>query len=157
MRKIGNQAGFTIIEVMLVVMIIGVLAAIVLPSIRVETARVKMSEALLATGPCKSRISEIYLSGGDDLPFAHEWGCEITSNVSTYVDAVDTDDVGAVLVTLHGFNDGRIDVHVITLVPLDNAGNIPSTPGTQIARWRCGSPADGTDVPPKYLPSSCRG
>ena len=156
MRKSRSQGGFTIIEVLIVIMIIGVLAALVLPSVRLNTARVKVSEALIAAGPCKSMVSEIYISGGDP-PSPGNWGCEITANASTYVDSVGTDDVGTIIVSLRGFNDLRLDFHVLTLAPLDNTGNLPSGTGSQIRRWRCGSLVDGTDVPAQFLPSTCKG
>lgn len=152
-----KQSGFTIIEVMLVTMIIGVLAALVLPSIRVETARVKMSEALLAFGTCRNMVTEMYNSGGDP-PGAGNWGCEsvIGTPVSTYVDSVTTEDDGMIKVSLRGFNDLRIDTHDLTLTPLDNTGT-RAVAGSIVRRWRCGSVADGTTVPAKYLPGTCRG
>jgi len=157
MRKIGKQAGFTIIEVLIIMMIIGVLAALVLPAVRVNAARAKMSEALMAAGPCKSIVSEVYISGGDP-PAPGAWGCEIAGGASTYVDTVTiADDFGTIEVSLRGFNDLRIDFHNLTLAPLDNTGNLPSDTGIQVRRWRCGAPVDGTDVPPQFLPGSCRG
>ncbi|MGB7587639.1 MAG: pilin [Solirubrobacterales bacterium] len=156
MPRVNRQAGFTIIEVMIVTMIIGVLAALVLPSIRLNTARVKLSEALLASAPCRNMVSELYVSGGDP-PGPNSWGCEVTSNASTYVDSVTTDDLGMITVSLRGFNDLRIDFHDLTLMPLDNTGSPPSGAGSQIRRWRCGSPVDGTSVPSQFLPNSCRG
>jgi type IV pilus assembly protein PilA len=157
MRRTSRQAGFTIIEVMLVTMIIGVLAALVLPSIRVETARVKMSEALLAFGTCRNMVSELYNAGGDP-PGAGNWGCEsdVGTPVSVYVDSVTTEDDGLVKVSLRGFNDLRIDFHDLTLTPLDNTGT-RAVAGSIVRRWRCGSVADGTTVPPQYLPGTCRG
>jgi type IV pilus assembly protein PilA len=150
-----NQSGFTIIEVMLVTMIIGVLAALVLPSIRVETARVKMSDALVAIGACRTMITELYNSGSDS-PGAGNWGCERTGGVTTYVDSITTEDDGLIKVSLRGFNDLRIDTHDLTMTPLDNTGS-RAVDGSIVRRWRCGSVADGTTVPAKYLPSSCRG
>jgi type IV pilus assembly protein PilA len=157
MRGTSKQAGFTIIEVMLVTMIIGILAALVLPSIRVETARVKMSEALLAFGTCRNQITELYNSGGEP-PGAGNWACESTIGqpVSTYVDSVTTTNEGIIKVSLRGFNDLRIDNHDLTLAPLDNTGNL-AVEGSIVRRWRCGSIVDRTDVPPKYLPGTCRG
>jgi type IV pilus assembly protein PilA len=157
MATVRNQSGFTIIEVMLVTMIIGVLAAMVLPSIRVETARVKMSEALLAFGTCRNMVTEMYNSGGDS-PGAGNWGCEsaVGTPVSVYVDSVTTEEDGMIKVSLRGFNDLRIDTHDLTLTPLDNTGT-RAVPGVLVRRWRCGSVADGTTVPAKYLPGSCRG
>ena len=157
MRTAGRQGGFTIIEVMIVVMIIGVLASIVLPAIRNYTARAKMSEAILAFAPCRLMITEGYLSGGDP-PTEGNWGCEITSNASKYVDSISTKDPGPVVkVSLRGFSDLRIDTMDLTLMPLDNTGSPPSGPGSAVRTWRCGSAADGTQVPPQYLPASCRG
>ena len=150
-----SQAGFTIVEVMIVVMIMGVLASLVLPSIRANTVRVKMSEALLAFGPCRNMITETYLGGGD-IPDANNWGCE-TTNVSVYVDSVTTGPLGQIIVGLRGFGDLRIDFHDITLAPLDNTGSLPTGNGAPIRRWRCGSVLDGTNVSPQFLPGSCRG
>jgi len=155
-RTNSKQAGFTIVELMIVMMIIGVLAAIVLPGIRSNAIRARMSEAILALSPCKNVITELYNSGGDP-PGAGNWGCE-ASDVSIYVDTVTTDDVGAIKASLRGFNDLRIDFHNLTLAPLDNTGTFPA-PGGLVRTWRCGSPTDfgGTDVPPQFLPGSCRG
>jgi len=150
-----TNAGFTIIEVMGVIMIMGVLAALVLPTIRVNTVRVKMSEVLIQLSSCRNMISEVYISAGDP-PLAGEWGCEVTSGASTYVDSITTNGLGKITASLRGFVDGRLDTKNLTLMPLDNTGSAPGI-GSAVRRWRCGLPADGTDVPPQYLPSSCRG
>ena len=157
MRTASRQGGYTIIELMIVVMVIGVLASIVLPAIRSYTARAKMSEALLAFAPCRNAITEVYLSGGDP-PTPGNWGCEITTDASQYVDTIQTSDEGVIKASLRGFNDGRIDTHDLTLAPLDSTGALP-VPGGLVRTWRCGSPTDwtGTNVPSQYLPGSCRG
>ena len=153
----SRQAGFTIVELMIVIMVIGVLAAIVLPNVRTNAARARMSEAILALTPCKNAVAELYNSGGDP-PGAGNWGCEITSNASKYVDSISTKDPGPVIkVSLRGFSDLRIDTMDLTLMPLDNTGSPPSGPGSAVRTWRCGSAADGTQVPAQYLPASCRG
>jgi type IV pilus assembly protein PilA len=158
MRRVNRQAGFTIVEVMIVCMIIGVLASIVLPGIRSNAIRARLSEAILALATCKNAVTELYQSGGDP-PGAGNWGCE-ASNVSIYVDTVSVDDVGVIKASLRGFNDLRIDFHDITLAPLDNTGNLPAGGGSPIRSWRCGSPLDigtGSPVPSQFLPGSCRG
>ena len=160
MRRTNNrQGGFTIVELMIVIMIIGVLAAIVLPGIRSNAIRARMSEAILALSPCKNAVTELYNSGGDP-PGAGNWGCEIGTDASQYVDSISTDDVGVIKASLRGFNDLRIDFHNLTLAPIDNTGNLPA-PGGLVRSWRCGSPSPtdfgGTDVPAQYLPGSCRG
>ncbi|MGC2519144.1 MAG: pilin [Burkholderiales bacterium] len=155
MRKTNSQAGFTLIEVMLVVMIIGVLAAIVLPSFRLDAARAKVSEAVLAFGPCKDAVSEGYITGG---PLPTVWGCESSGRVSQYVGSVTVDPNGVITVGLQGFNDLRLDTFDITMVPEDNTGRAltQDDSGNGVTRWRCGSPP-GTTLDPKYLPASCRG
>ncbi len=153
----NNQGGFTIIEVMLVTVIIGVLAALVLPSIQQNAAQAKMSEAILAFGPCKNAVTEVYLSTGQSAGEADGWGCESDTQVSTYVGAIHTTPEGIIRVDINGVHDLRLDHHSITLEPLDSTGALMSDGIGAVNRWRCGNPAAGTDLPLKYLPSSCRG
>ena len=157
MRRTHNrQAGFTIVELMIVVMVIGVLAALVLPGVRANAIRARMSEAILALSPCKNAVTELYNSGGDP-PGPGNWGCE-ASDVSAYVDNITTNDFGVIKASLRGF-DLRINTKDLTLAPLDSTGNVPSGGGSTVSTWRCGSPTDwtGTTVPAQFLPSSCRG
>jgi type IV pilus assembly protein PilA len=151
-----RQAGFTIVEVMIIVTIIGVLAALTLPSIRSNAVRVKMAEALLAFTPCRAAVTEIY-EGGGDPPADGVWGCEVAQDASQYVDQVKVDEFGKITISLHGFGDPRLDTMDLTMQPLDNTGNIPSGNGAPVRRWRCGSAVDGTQVAIQYLPSTCRG
>lgn len=157
MRRYGKESGFTIVEIMIIVTIIGILVALVLPNMRSSATRARMSEAMLAFGPCRALVTEVYAAAPDTLPAPGEWGCEVASNASQYVDTITTGPDGKITASLHGFGDLRINTHDLTLQPLDNTGNPPSANGTPVTRWRCGSPTDGTDVPAQYLPSSCRG
>jgi prepilin-type N-terminal cleavage/methylation domain-containing protein len=158
MRRTNHQAGFTIIELMGVIMIMGILTGLVLPIIRVEIARVKLSEAIMAFGTCRNMITEVYISGSDPPLPGEEWDCESKVDASRYVLKVIVKDAGKITVILQGFKDGRFDSKELTLMPLDNTGTpLDGSPGIAVRRWRCGSILDGTDVPLKYLPSSCRG
>jgi type IV pilus assembly protein PilA len=156
MRRTNNEAGFTIVELMGVIMIMGLLTALVLPTVRANAVRAKMSEAIMAFGPCRNLITEVYLSGGSS-PGAGEWGCEIDRDASQYVDMVTTELSGKIRVTLRGFGDLRIDTMDLTLMPLDNAGAPMDGAEGTVRSWRCGSALDNTTVPVQYLPSSCRG
>jgi type IV pilus assembly protein PilA len=153
-----RSQGFTLIEVMIVVAVIGIIASIAMPAFRNYVARAKVSEALLLLTNCRNQIQEVYLSGSD-LPGADNWGCEAT-NPSKYVASVSTSENGIVVVKLgNQVNDLRLSQFDITLAPLDGAGQVMDEDdlGTPVRRWRCGSPTDGTDLKRDFLPASCSG
>jgi type IV pilus assembly protein PilA len=154
----GKQSGFTLIEVMIVVAIIGIIASVAMPSMRNYAARAKVTEALMLLNNCRNQIQEVYTSGSD-LPGADNWGCEAT-NPSKYVASVSTTDNGVVKVRLgNQVGDLRLAQFDITLAPLNGAGQPMDEDdlGTPVRRWRCGSTVDGTDLKRDFLPSSCSG
>jgi type IV pilus assembly protein PilA len=162
MTRRRAQSGFTFVELMAVVVIMGILAVMIMPNIKNYQARAKVSEAIIALTNCRTTVSEIYVAGGD-LPTALTggWGCEGTAK-SKYVDALEVDDNGIIKVLTSGaMGDLRIAVKYISLAPLARSGSVMSADdsGNAVFRWRCGSPLDGTDadLDIMFLPSSCRG
>jgi type IV pilus assembly protein PilA len=153
--KRSIQQGFTLIELMIVVAIIGILAAVALPAYQDYTKRAKVSEVILAASACRTTITEVYqTANAGAAPGAGGWGCENAAAQSKYVASVATDANGIVTVTAQGTGDATIDTKTVTLTPQTAAGvalTIASIP-VQIYQWKC---QPGT-MAAKFLPGSCR-
>lgn len=135
------QQGFTLIELMIVVAIIGILAAVALPAYQDYTKKAKVSEVILAASTCRTAITEAVQTAGSVLPSGGNWGCESTSSTSKYVASIETNNDGAIRVTAQNLDDA--DGTVILVPTIEN---------NLVREWQCGP---GT-MPGKFLPGSCK-
>ena len=132
------QQGFTLIELMIVVAIIGILAAVALPAYQDYTVRAKLSEVVLAASGLKTNVAEWYQSKGT-LP---NNGSLTSDTSSKYVKSVKWD--GAkITAEARAFNNAKVDAKFIYL-------NAATLSNGQI-NWTCTSTVDA-----KYLPASCK-
>jgi type IV pilus assembly protein PilA len=153
-----SQSGFTLVELMIVVAIIGILAAVALPAFQNYSKRAKLAEVLLAASGCRTVVTEVYQAAGQASVAANAWGCESSTPSSRYVRSVATDENGRVTVTAQRIS-ADVDGKDVTFYPSD-AGGAPLVFGSgsqAIQRWVCGSATEGTTVSAQYLPASCRG
>jgi type IV pilus assembly protein PilA len=147
------QQGFTLIELMIVVAIIGILAAVALPAYQDYTNKAKVAEVVLAASQCRTIVAEVYQTATTG-PGANSWGCnENATSQSKFVKNVTTDANGVITVTTQGLPTALND-KTITLTPQlpDGTAMTVANLGTPVAQFSC---KPGT-LDKKYLPGSCR-
>lgn len=138
------QQGFTLIELMIVVAIIGILAAVALPAYQDYTVRAKVSELMLAVSAGKTPVAEFYQIKGS-IPNAGS--VAIDSQTSKYVASVAWNGTAIVGTSQTGMGNTAADSKTIALTPAAAGGGV--------LNWTC-APGATDPMPKKYLPASCK-
>ena len=147
MKKI--QQGFTLIELMIVIAIIGILAAIALPAYQDYTIRAKVSEGIVLADAAKTTVGEYRQSQGTWATTAAAAGMSGTIKTKNVTSVVLGATPNVVLVTFSASLDPAVGGAQVAFV-----GTVDATNNSGIISWTCNTSAN--TIKPKYLPASCR-
>ena len=158
-----ERRGFTLIELMVVLAVVALLAAVALPMYQEYTVKARVSEVLLASTSCRSAVTElVQTSSQEDLTPTLPASC-VVSPTQYVVAGIVTPD-GAILIEARNLGGAVANNSYLLMTPLTQSGaplDGSTAGGTSIAAWRCGYfrgvPNPGVPlIDPRYLPSSCK-
>lgn len=147
------QKGFTLIELMIVVAIIGILAAVAIPAYQDYTVRARVTEGFSLASAAKALVSENASSGSADLSVGYvpPTAGSLKSVQSVAIDAGNGDITVTYQANVHPTNNALVMSPRVNGVAL-TAGTVP----TDAINWLCNTAA-GTTLQDKHRPSECRG
>ncbi|MDR9454391.1 MAG: pilin [Spiribacter sp.] len=151
----NHQSGFTLIELMIVVAIVGILASVAVPAYSDYTVRAKVSEAVAAVAPVKASVADYYYGNGELPGTAEEAGLDTGgdpagSNYTT--DVIDT----IVMDANAGAGSIKVTINETLSDEITAGDSIIFTPTETTAgqlEWDC----TGSTLPARFAPASCRG
>jgi type IV pilus assembly protein PilA len=157
------QKGFTLIELMIVIAIVGILAAIALPAYQDYIVRAKLSEALAAMAEAKTTVAEYVAANGKAAPVASSYGINTGVRNSDILETID-------ITPSTSAGTAKESFHIIANVYAKVWGDASSTATAAFSlsgetnddgtmTWTCvgGDGAGGTPIATQYLPANCRG
>ncbi len=151
----NRQKGFTLIELMIVVAIIGILAAVAVPAYSDYTVRAKVTEAVTAAGAVKTSVADYYYANGE-LPTSNteaglgsgsDYSTDLISDISVRDGSATDVATGTIVVSFNKLDDAISAGSSLAFIP-DVTGNTLS--------WECSATTGGGDLPANYAPANCR-
>jgi len=150
-----DQAGFTLIELMIVVAIVGILASVAIPAYSDYTVRAKVTEAVTAAGAIKTSVADYYYAHGE-LPASKE-AAGVGTETSYETDVID--EITILSGTENNGTKGTISVKLKAFGGNVNAGDtlvfIPNTENNSL-QWSCSASKGGGQLADEYAPANCR-
>jgi type IV pilus assembly protein PilA len=145
------QKGFTLIELMIVVAIIGILAAVALPAYQDYTARSQMAEPYVLSDTAKNAVTEYWTNNGSYGANNNSVGLPTAASITgKYTAKVEVTGAGQITTTMKGKSVAKgIEGGTLIFSAITSAGSI---------QWKCkpGVITGGAALNPKFVPSSCR-
>ena len=161
------QKGFTLIELMIVVAIIGILAAIAIPAYQDYTVRSKVTEGLTLAGAAKIAVSEGFQANdlAGVLAASTDWANNFKA--TKYVSAITIGPANGVITITYGPNPQQINGNTIILTPNVPKGTLLVAGATGNMDWACNGNGNTTsvalgllgakgNVPERYSPTQCK-
>lgn len=155
------QKGFTLIELMIVVAIIGILGAIALPAYQDYTVRAKVSEGVVVASAIKLEVSEAFASSGMDgiSDYVDMIANDVNRFTTDNISAVDVNKSnGEITITISAIKIPQLGTaNILAFKPKINEADISDANSSGSIQWVCASAKGAsTTINSKYLPANCR-